>query len=97
MFIYDTTFKKIYEMKTNSEIIVDNHSLKTFYIQPNYCVTLHQLQGHTIDSGRIYSLDDVLSRNILSSFYVLVSRGKCFNDVVLSDKIIDRLMCKLFG
>jgi len=97
LFIYYTTFKKIYEMKTNSEIIVDNHSFKTFYIQPNYCVTLHQLQGHTIDSGRIYSLDDVLSRNILSSFYVLVSRGKCFNDVVLSDKIIDRLMCKLFG
>ena len=97
VFIYDTTLKRIIEIKSKTELILDKHALKTFYIQSNYCVTLHQLQGFTVDAGKIYSFDDVLTRNILISFYVLVSRGKCFEDVVLSEKIIQRLIDKLFA
>ena len=97
VFIYDLELKRIVELKSKSEVIVDIHALKTFYIQPNYCVTLHQLQGFTIDTGKIYSFDDVLARNILTNFYVLVSRGKSFDDVVLSEKIIQRLRSKLIG
>ena len=97
LFIYDLNLKRIVKMSYKSELILDSFALKTFYIQPNYCVTLHQLQGFTVDSGKIYSYDDVLARNILTNFYVLISRGKNFQDVILSEKIIDRLLDKLFG
>jgi len=66
-----------------------------FYLRPYYCITLYQMQGSTVNTGRLSALDDVLDTNILKNFYVLISRCKNFKNIILSDNIMQRVLKKL--
>lgn len=73
--------------KTNCQVCV---KFWTYYMQAYYCMTIYMLQGETMEND-LWVLLEALEKNILVCFYLICSRVKKLNNL-----IVDRLFFEKF-